>query len=95
MCQAPSPVYMQMSMCAYLISTRGIRRCVIASKMAEKKSQLLTDTTPHIALQEAALNLLQLYSNCSYVEQWQNVAIQHGNGQGQYTMSYLHTQAFL
>ena len=55
MCQAPSPVYMQMSTCAYLISMRGIRRCVIASKMAEK-SQLLTDTTPHIALQEAALN---------------------------------------
>ena len=29
--------------------------CVIVSKMAEKKSQLLTNATPLIALQEATL----------------------------------------
>ena len=48
-CRVPSPAHMQMSMCAYLIRMCGIRRHVIASKMAEKVLLM------HIALQEAAL----------------------------------------
>ena len=49
MCWAPSPAYMQMSMCAYLTIV-ALERHVITSKMAEKKPQLLTNATPHIAL---------------------------------------------
>ena len=54
-CREPSPAHMQMSTCAYLISTCGIRRRVIASKMAENKSQLLADAIVHIVVQEAVL----------------------------------------
>ena len=57
----PSPRYMQMSTCAYLISMCGGR--VIASKMAEKKPQLLTDATPLTVLQEAALTK-KILDNC-------------------------------
>ena len=61
MCWALLPVYMQINTCAYLISMCGIGRHVIASKMAVKKSQLLTDSTPHIALEEAGLTKKVLY----------------------------------
>ena len=46
---------MQISTCAYLISTCGIRRRVIASKMADCKLQLVTDITQRIAFEEPAL----------------------------------------
>ena len=56
---------------AYLISTCGIKRCVIASKMAEKKYQLLTDATPHIASQEAEYTCIQTVTILLFLKGYQ------------------------
>ena len=51
----PSPALMQMSTCAYLISTCGIRRVCHFSQNGRELSEVLTDATPYIALQETVL----------------------------------------
>ena len=61
--------------CAYLITRVALEGRVALAKM------VLTDATPHIGIllyKKQRLQrkyLLQLYSNCCYTEQWQNVAI--------------------
>ena len=76
-------------MCPYLISMCGIRGACHFSQNGWELSEVLTDATSYIALQEAALTkkihvLATLYSNCCYTEQCSNLIDNMTNGQGQY-----------
>ena len=65
--------------------------------MAENQSHILIDTIPCTAEQEAMLSqkdLSKLYTLCSYMQNRKKKCMDWAAIQGQYTMSYLHTQAF-